>query len=154
MPTFDIAGLALFNAKHFGSTLTTANSLLAFGAGIFQPIFTGGVKIANLRLKKASYERILENYKKTNLTAMQEINDSLVTIKQDEEKYQKTLKQLELSKDDYSFNKRKYEKGLISYLDLIQAEESLLSVNKLAVIQKADNYIDYIGLYKAAGAKL
>ncbi len=100
LPTFDIAGLALFNAKHFGSAFTTSNSLLAFGGGVFQPIFSGGAKIANLRLKKASYERILENYKKTNLTAMKEINDSLVSIKQDEEKYNKTLKQLDLSKKD------------------------------------------------------
>ena len=154
LPTFDIAGLALFNASDFGSTLTTANSLLAFGAGIFQPIFTGGAKIANLRLKKASYERILENYKKTNLVAMQEINDSLVTIKQDEGKYQDTLKQQKLSEKEYFFNKRRYEKGLISYLDFIQSEESLLTINKLVAVQKMDNYINYIGLYKAVGAKL
>ncbi len=154
LPTFDIAGLALFNASDFASTLTTANSLLAFGAGVFQPIFTGGAKVANLRLKKASYERILENYKKTNLVAMQEINDSLVTIKQDEGKYSDTLKQLELSQKDYFYNKRRYEKGLISYLDLIQSEESMLSISKLAAIQKTDNYIDYIGLYKSTGAKL
>ena len=154
LPTFDIAGLALFNASDFGSTLTTANSLLAFGAGVLQPIFTGGAKVANLRLKKASYERILENYKKTNLVAMQEINDSLVTIKQDEGKYKDTIKQQELSEKNYFYNKRKYEKGLISYLDFIQSEESLLNINKLAAIQKMDNYINYIGLYKATGAKL
>ena len=146
LPTFDIAGLALFNASDFASTLTTANSLLAFGAGVFQPIFTGGAKVANLRLKKASYERILENYKKTNLVAMQEINDSLVTIKQDEGKYSDTLKQLELSQKDYFYNKRRYEKGLISYLDLIQSEESVLSISKLVAIQKTD--IQFVSQFK------
>jgi len=154
LPSFNIAGLALFNAADFGSTLSTTNSLLAFGAGVFEPVFTGGARIANLKLKKAGYERILENYKKTNLIAMQEINDSLVTIKKDNDKLQKTLNQKKLSEKEYFLNQKRYEKGAISYLDLLQSQEVLLVTEKLVTIQQIDNYINYIGLYKACGAKI
>lgn len=154
LPVFNIAGLALFNAQNFVSTLSTANSLLAFGGGMFQSIFSGGAKIANLKLKKAAYERVLENYRKTNLVAMQEINDSLVAIKRDEDKYQKTIKQLKLSEKNYNLAKRQYKKGYISYLDFLQVQETMLVVQKLVASQRMDNYINYIVLYKSVGAKL
>lgn len=154
LPSFNIAGLALFNAANFGSTLSTANSLLALGAGVFEPVFTGGARIANLKLKKAGYERILENYKKTNLIAMQEINDSLVSVKKDDDKLQKTLQQKKLSEKEYFLNQKRYEKGAISYLDLLQSQEVLLAAEKLVTIQQIDNYINYIGLYKACGGKI
>ena len=154
LPTFNIGGLALFNAGDIGSTFTTASSLLALGGGIFSPIFTGGARIANLKLRKASYERILENYKKTNLTAMQEINDSLVTIKKDEENYNKIQKQQQLSNKEHNYNIKRETKGIISNLDLIQSEENILTIEKIIAIQKAENYINYIGLYKACGGNI
>lgn len=154
LPTFNIAGLALFNAGSIGSTFTTTNSLLALGGGIFQPLFLGGARVANLRMKKAGYERILENYKKTNLIAMQEINDALVAIKRDSDKYDKTLRQLELSQKNYTRYEKQYEKGYISYLDLLQKEEVLLVTEKLVINQKTEKLIDYISLYKVTGAGL
>ena len=154
LPTFNIGGIALFNAGDIGSTFTTASSLLAFGGGVFSPIFTGGARIANLKLRKASYERILENYKKTNLVAMQEINDSLVTIKKDEDKFNKLIKQQQLSKKEHNYNVKREAKGIISNLDLVQSEENVLTIEKIIAIQKAENYINYIGLYKACGGDL
>ena len=85
---------------------------------------------------------------------MQEINDSLVTIKQDDEKYQKLLSQYELSQKEYYYNLKRYNKGIISKLDLTQSEEVVFTMKKLITIQKMDNYINYIGLYKSTGAKL
>jgi len=154
LPQFNIAGLALFNAGNFGSTFTTTNSLLALGGGIFQPLFLGGARVSALKLKKSTYLRVLENYKKTNLIAIQEINDSLCAIKRDNDKYSKTLKQLNLSEKNYMHYQKQYEKGYISYLDFLQKEEVYLVMQKLAANQKIEEYIDYIGLYKAVGAKL
>jgi len=154
LPSFDIAGLALFNASDFGSIFTTMNSLLALGGGIFQPLFLGGARVANLKMKKAGYERVLNNYKKTNLAALQEINDSLYTIKKDEDKLEQIKLQQQLSEQEYFYNSKKYQKGLISYLDLIRSKENMLQMNKVVIIQQMDNYVNYIGLYKACGAKI
>lgn len=47
---------------------------------------------------------------------MQEINDSLVAIKRDEDKYQKTIKQLKLSEKNYNLAKRQYKKDTFHIL--------------------------------------
>ncbi len=153
-PSFNIMGLALFNASNIGSSWTTKNMLASIGAAGMLPLFTGGSLIANLRLKKTEYERVLQNYYKTNLTAIQEVNDALVSVKKDTEKMERTRKQADLEKTDFMYNRDKFNQGVISKLDLIQFKENLLSIDKLVAQQNIECMVDYIGLYKAAGSKL
>ena len=153
LPSINILGGALFNAGDLGSLFTTKNMLLGLGGGLMTPLFQGGSLIANLRLKKATYERILQNYYKTNLTAIQEVNDALVAARLDKDKMQQTEKQFNLEKSDYSFNEHKFNEGTISKLDLIQYQENLLTIEKLVAQQKVECMTDAISLYKATGSK-
>ncbi len=154
LPSLNITGLALFNANDIGSVFSTKGMLALLGGSIMYPFFTGGSRFANLKIRKAEYERILQNYYKTNLTAIQEVNDSLVSIKMDTEKMAETEKQAKLEKADFGYNTHKYNQGTISKLDLIQYRENLLSIDKLVAQNKVNCYVDYIGLYKAVGSKL
>ena len=154
LPTINITGLALFNAANFGSAWSTSSMLGALAAGAMLPIFTGGRRIANLKLKKVQYDEILNRYLKTNLTAIQEVNDALVAVKKDTEKMEQTKKQSELEKTDFMYNRDKYNQGTISKLDLIQYKENLLTIDKLVAQQQIECMVDYISLYKAVGSKI
>ena len=153
LPTINISGFALFNAGDLGSILTTKNALMGLAGGAILPLFTGGRRLANIRLKKATYERILQDYYKTNLTAIQEVNDALVASRMDKEKMNQTLTQANLEKADYKYNEHKFNEGTISKLDLIQYHENLLTIDKLVAQQKVECMVDAIGLYKATGSK-
>ena len=153
LPSINILGGALFNASDLGSLFTTKNMLLGVGGGLMTPLFQGGSLIANLKLKKATYERILQDYYKTNLTAIQEVNDSLVASRLDKDKMAQTIKQYNLEKSDYKYNEKKFNQGTISKLDLIQYQENLLTIEKLVAQQKVECMTDAISLYKATGSK-
>lgn len=153
LPSINIIGGGLFNAGDLGSLFTTKNMLLGVAGGIMAPLFQGGSLKANLRLKKATYERVLQNYYKTNLTAIQEVNDALVASRLDKEKMEQTEKQYNLEKSDYKYNEQKFNQGTISKLDLIQYQENLLTIEKLVAQQKVECMTDAISLYKAAGSK-
>lgn len=155
LPTISLSGLAFFNSfADFGSLFTTKNMLWSLAASAVWPVFTGGQRIANLRLKKAQYERVLQEYLKTNLEAIQEVNDAMVSANLDWEKLSRTLEQQELEEKDFSYNEMKYAEGTISKLDLIQFRENLLTINQLVAQQKTEYLVDYIGLYKACGAQI
>ena len=154
LPTFNINGIALLMANDIGSAWSTGNALAALAGGLNLPLFTGGRRLANLRLKKSSYERILNNYYKTNLTSIQEVNDALVTIKLDEEKYQDIKKQADLEREDFGYSNDKFDAGIISKLDLTQVRENVLYTDKTLVNNKVNCLVNYIGLYKATGSKL
>ena len=154
LPSINLTGIALFNSSDFGSAWSTGSMLGSLAAGAMLPLFTGGKRLANLRFQKAEYERVLQDYYKTNLTALQEINDALVAINKDKEKMSNTLKQAQLEKTDYNYNVKKFEQGTISKLDLIQVQENLLTIDKLVAQQNVECMVDYIGLYKSVGSKL
>ncbi len=155
LPSFNILGLISFNSTEYISKMNWTNSLALLGGGALLPLFTGGRRIANLNLHKNKYEQAVENYKKTNLTAIQEINDSLCSLKLDNEKYLKTLESCNAEKEDFRFTKLKYEEGIISKLDLLQKREALISTEKLVADDKTNCFINQIGLYKStAGAKI
>ena len=62
LPSINLTGLALFFSGNLGSLWTTKNAVMALAAGANLPLFTGGKRIANLKLKKDEYERVLNNY--------------------------------------------------------------------------------------------
>lgn len=150
LPKIDISGLAMF----LHGVNNPIDGIYAIAASGMLPVFTGGRRIANLKLKKVQYDKALENYYKTNLTALQEINDALITVKRDSEKLDKHKQQLALENQDFGFTQQRYKQGTISKLDLIQMQENLLSVNKLVANTTGNCYVDYISLYKAVGSKL
>lgn len=154
LPKIDILGLLFFSTSSMGTSMNWTNALAALGGQAMLPLFTGGAKFANLRLYKNKYEQILQNYYKTNLVAIQEVNDSLSSLKLDSDKYQKNLKSYNMQKADYNYMKKRYEQGVISNLDLIQQKEALMVIDKMVVASKTDCYIDQISLYKAVGGKL
>ena len=151
-PTINLGGLVFFNSKYFESLFTTSNMLWGIGGGLFQPLFMGGRIKANLKAKKIAYEKSLKNYEKVNLTSMQEVNDSLVTVNMDREKLSKQKEIQELEKEDFAISQIKFTEGVIAKLDLNQREENLLSVNKTVYESQFDCMIDYISFYKAVAA--
>ncbi|MDD3435944.1 MAG: TolC family protein [Candidatus Gastranaerophilales bacterium] len=154
LPKIDIMGLLFFSTSSLGTSMNWTNALAGILGQAMLPLFTGGAKFANLRLNKNKYEQVLQSYYKTNLVAIQEVNDSLSSLKLDDEKYRKNLKSYDMQKADYNYMKKRYEQGVISNLDLIQQKETLLVMSKMVTASKTDCYIDQISLYKAVGGKL
>lgn len=153
LPKINIMGLLFFNTNSLGASLDWKNALALMGGQALLPLFTGGARIANLKIYKNRYEQVLQNYQKTNLIAIQEVNDALSALKLDNSKYNNNLKACQMQEKDYEYMQKKYEQGVISELDLIQQKETLLVLNKMVVSSKTDCYINKISLYKAVGGK-
>lgn len=60
LPSFDITGIWTFNTLASGTFFSWESSLAALLAGATQDIFKGGIKKANLKMKKAKYEELFE----------------------------------------------------------------------------------------------
>ena len=152
LPSFNIGGLIDFMSTSAVSRMNWETALAAAGISAILPVFTGGKRIANLKIKKTKYEELLQEYYKTNITSIKEVNDSLSDLKYNTQKYEKDIEALSKEKTDYKFANDKYNQGVISKLELIQKNEVLLSTQKLAVSENINTYINQISLYKATAA--
>lgn len=151
LPSINIGGLALFNVLNSSGNMFP-NFIWGFGGSIFETFFTGGAKMANLRMNKVKYERMLKTYQNTNLVSIQEVNDALYAYKYDNDKYKQNVKNKNLEARDFNLSKKMYEQGVISKLDLNQRQENLLTIDNMVVQSKIGCIVDSIGLYKATGA--
>jgi multidrug efflux system outer membrane protein len=150
-PSINLTGVAGFNAHSMSSLFDWPSFIMSGTAGIVQPIFSGGQNKARLKMRKYKYEQLIENYQKTILTSVQEINDSLVSIKFDTNRNKNNLKRIKLEESNLQNINYKYEAGAISYLDTLQHKETLLVTQKDQCQSKTDCLIDSISLYKSVG---
>ena len=153
LPRLNLGGMLFFNSKYIENLFTTKNMLWGIGGGVMQPLFQGFSLTANLKSKKIAYEKSLRNYEKVNLTSMQEVNDSLVSVNMDREKLEKQKEIQSLEQKDYKLTEEKYKEGVIAKLDIDQQKENLLNVQRMVYNTQFDCMVDYINYYKAVAAQ-
>ena len=83
LPSFNIIGFMAFLKSSEGMTFNYQNALGALALSSLYPVFTGGQRIANFKLNKNRYLQAIENYQKTNLTSVKEVDDALTNLKYD-----------------------------------------------------------------------
>lgn len=154
LPSFRITGLWAFNTLSPGTFFSWQSSVAAILAGATQDIFKGGMKIADLKRKKARYEQLFENYRQTDLNAVKEVNDALCIIKHDTNIDQNAINYLQLQAKDFANMQKKYSRGVISYIELLDEKERLLNIAQNQTQTKAARIVNYITLYKTVGGKL
>lgn len=154
LPTIPIFGSAGYNSLLLKNVFNWENVFGLVGVVAMQKLFTGGQLTANLKKQKIRYEELFEAYKQADLTAIQEINDSLCMIKFDTKKDNDNMKKVRLEASNFKLIQERYNAGIISYLDMIQFQETLLSLQTEKDNSKAQRLVDYMTLYKATGASL
>ena len=151
LPAIPIIGTVGYNSLLLKDLFNWENIFALIGVSAIQKIFTGGCLSANLKKKKIIYEQMFEAYKQADLTAIQEINDALCMIKYDTDKDNNNLKKARLESANFDIIVERYKAGIISYLEMIQFQETLLNLQTEKDNSKAQKLVDYITLYKATG---
>lgn len=154
LPDIKLTGEVGFDSAKFSKSFAGGSFIYLLGANIMETLFTGGQRTAMLKAKKYEYDQHFENYQKTLLTSLKEVNDSLVIIKTAKQKDEDLEKKLNLEKENLKLVNTRYSVGTISYLDTLEPKEKLISIQKDLIQAKANCLIDNFGLYKALGANL
>ena len=154
LPSFNITGVWIFNTIAPGSFFSWESSLASILAGATQDIFKGGMKVANLRMQKAKYEELFNEYRQVDLNAVKEVNTALCIVKQDTAVDKNTLSIVQSQKKIFENAESKYNRGVISTPDYLNEYNKLLSSKQESAQAKTQRIVDYFTLYKAVGGKL
>lgn len=154
LPAISLTGQFGFNSNSFSKAINWDSHIASIGVSLAETLFSGGQRGARLKAKKYRYEQMLEGYQKTILTSFQEVNDSLASLKYDQQKNSDNLSRIKSEQDNLDMINIKYQKGAISYLDTLQYKERVIALKKEQIQSKTDCLIDTLSLYKAVGGKL
>lgn len=151
LPSFVIFGQIGLNAYHLSSLFNSPSQF--FNAGILPSwdLFSGGRKIAFLKMKKMQYEQALNDYRKTYITGVTDINSNLIEYKTALENYKEVSNRIKTDEKIYNLIKDKRKIGSANDLDVLYAKEIYLSTKKQETSNKINSIICSIGLYKALG---
>lgn len=129
----------------------TGSNYWAFSPQLLVPIFNYGRNKANLSLAEARQHIEVVNYEKTIQTAFKEVMDVLSTRTAiaEESAARDRLQALESSR--LQLVKRKLDQGLVTYLELLDAQRSVLDAKSQAVQIQQQALQNQVGLYKALG---
>lgn len=137
-----LASHKLFNPE----TLTAG-----FVTGLTSPIFDAGRIHANIDASNAAEEQAYQTYRSSVLTALSEVEDSLIACRRTAERLEILEKATAAAREADQIARQRYQTGEIDFLSVLDTQRSLLGLESSLFSVRADRTIAYIQLYKALG---
>ncbi len=120
-------------------------------ASISMPIFNWGKLQANIRSKEAQQEELLLSYRSTILTALREVEDSLIAYSRESQRQQSLAESVAANQLALEFANERFQKGLTGFLDVLISQRTLLQAQNDLIASQAQTNEHLIALYKALG---
>jgi outer membrane protein, multidrug efflux system len=151
LPQLSLTGYAGFESTAIGSLFNWQNSIVSLGAAALTPVFNGGRIRADVDQAKARYRESLGQYVKTVLTAYQEVEDQLAALRILSGEAQSQSDAVDAAKRAEEIAMNRYKAGLVGYLDVVFAETTLLSNERVATQISGQRMVATVVLVKALG---
>ncbi len=150
-PTIKLTGGAGVASADFGSLFDWPSRFAQFGPSISMPVFQGGRNKANLKAAEARYEQATASYQGAVLNAFREVEDALSDLGTLRTQGEAVNRALVSARDTASLAKERYQKGLTSYLDVVDAERAALQAERQDAQLRGQQAVSTILLAKAIG---
>ncbi len=119
--------------------------------GLSQPIFQGGRLRAQVDASKARYEELAANYSGTVLTAMREVEDTLVTEKMLQKELEHTELRFQEAQAAENLSKERYKRGVESILSVLASEQQRRISEEQIIVLKGQMWTTRVNLHLALG---
>ena len=150
-PSIGISGGAGANSGTLGQILDAPSAFWALGANLTQPLFNGGRLTAQLDFAKSAYGSSVANYRQSVLAAFQEVEDALAGLSVLSEAATTQQKAVDAADRALKIANDRYVGGLVTFLDVITAQETLLDNQRLATQLLGQRLVTSVSLVKALG---
>jgi outer membrane protein TolC len=121
------------------------------GADALEPVLQGGRNRANLAAAQAAYDESVANYRQTVLTAFQQVEDGISNLSTLSQALSTQGAAVEDARKALEIANNRYVGGVTNYLDVITAQTTLLSNQRLETQLLGQQLVSTVYLVKALG---
>lgn len=150
-PHITLSGGGGWQSTEITSLLNAPSLFWSLGADALQPIFQGGRNRANLAAAQAAYDQSVANYRQTVLTAFQEVEDGISNLSTISLALSTQGAAVEDARRALEIANNRYVGGVTNYLDVITAQTTLLSSQRLETQLLGQQMVSSVYLVKALG---
>lgn len=149
-PSLTVSGTAMFT-NNLGAVVNPGKWLLSAVGALTQPIFQHGAIVAGLKVAKAQQEQAFNTWQNAVLKAGNEVSNALVLYNASQEKSLLEEKQVNVLRQNVDDTQMLYKSKGASYLEVIQAQSSLLNARISKVTDDFSKMQAVVNLYQALG---
>lgn len=151
LPSINLTATGSVQDRTLPGLLDNPLQLWSIGGSILAPLLNRQALNAQVDISQSQRNQALYRYEKVVRNAFAEVNDSLDAITRYREQLQELLAQQEVAQETLRIARNRYRNGYSSYLDELDAQRTLFSVQTSVVQAKNNLLLAQIDLYKALG---
>ena len=150
-PSITLSGTAGWT-NSAGAMIVNPGKLLLTAAGsLLQPIFNAGANRAQVKIMKAQQEEAKLSFQQTLLNAGAEVNNALTQYQNARAKTDLRINQIEAMARAVESTELLMQHGSTTYLEVLTAQQSLLSAQLSQIADRFDEIQGVVNLYQALG---
>jgi len=150
-PTLDLTGTFGSRSATLGDLFTAPSRLWSIGAAAALPVFDAGLRRSQTDQAIAAYDEDVALYRQSVLTAFQEVEDNLATLRILEQEAAVQEEVVAAARRTVELTNNQYQQGVVSYINVIVAQTTLLANERSAANVLGRRLTASVQLVKALG---
>ncbi|GAB3313173.1 outer membrane factor lipoprotein domain-containing protein [Haliea atlantica] len=151
LPTVSFAGLLGQQSESGGNLFGGSASTWQLGGSLLGPLLDFGRAESLVGQAEARQRQALITYRATVQTAFREVLDALAGLHRSEQRLQAQTNQMAALRRTTELARQRYEGGVSSYLEVLDAERGLFTTELALVETRRDRLQSSVNLYRALG---
>jgi multidrug efflux system outer membrane protein len=151
LPQLSLTGVAGYESTNPGAIVNWQNTIASLAGSAVAPIFTGGRLKANVDQAQATYRQSVLQYEKTVLISYQEVEDQLAALHYLSRQFDSESNAVADATRAEEIANNRYNTGLVSYLDVVFAQQTLLSDEQIRTQVQGQRMVATIDLIQSLG---
>ncbi len=150
-PQFSLTGNINYQSDLVRNLFAGTSRLWGVGPTMTWNILQGGAITANVRLQRELTEQAYLTYRKTILTALQDVENALLAFDKEWDHRKALNEAVVQNRKAVDLSNQLYSQGTIDFLTVLDAERSLYASETALAQSKESISTDLVALYKALG---
>lgn len=150
-PQITLSGAGGWQSAQLAPLLNAPSLFWSLGADALEPIFEGGRNRANLAAARAAYDQSVANYRQAVLTAFQQVEDGISNLSTLSQALVTQRAAVEDARRELTIANNRYIGGATDYLNVINAQTTLLTSERLETQLLGQQMVSSVYLVKALG---
>jgi NodT family efflux transporter outer membrane factor (OMF) lipoprotein len=150
-PSFTLSGSLGLESLTLGNLADGDAGVWSLFGGITAPLFQGGALRAQVAVQDAVRDQALAAYRKTVLTALEEVENALVALANNQVRDASLATAVESARTADMLARERYTAGLIDFQSVLDTDRTVLTVEESLAQNRADGLLALVRLYKSLG---
>ena len=150
-PDISLSTLGAFIGSPLSQLFTVANRTWSLGAAASETLFEGGARTSAVAAARATYDQSVATYRQTVLSALQQVEDELASLRILEQQEHAELVAVASAQQAVTVTFNQYRAGTVPYTSVITEQTTLLADQQSALAVQQSRLVASVALVEALG---